>query len=764
MTINITPSRLSMALMFRIVAKEHEMKTLVLRLCIIFVVSVNAFAQQATNEWTLDDIFASSKFQTKSLSSVKWIEGGKKYSYLETDSVTHQRNLYLYTVADGSQEMVMDGSTLVARPGDRPFRFGSYEWSSDGERILLTGTLRARRVKTGGNFGVYTVATKSFRMLTDTSVEQARLSPKDVGGQAIIKFSPDGSKIGFVRSNNLFVMDVESGQETQLTFDGSADTLNGVFDWVYEEEFAIIDGWQWSPDGKRIAFWRLDQSGEPSFPIVRYKSDDANPQVEMTRYPKAGDRNASVKIGVVDLNTRQTTWLDLGTNEDIYIPRIQWTHNPEILSVQRLNRAHDTLELLLANVIDGSTKTILTETDSAWVEVEDNLTFLEKSDQFLWTSYRDGFTHIYLYNLDGTLVRQITKGNWEVTQLVGVNEKRKIVYFIATQASPLERQLYSIKLDGTGFRRITGEAGWHSINFSPDYLVFIDDFSDVNTPHNVLLRTNDGTLIARLITNSIDMLNGYPLSEQKFFSFGTTDGQVLNGWMITPTDFDSTRKYPVLMYSYGVGGQTVTNQWGGSRFFWHQLLAQKGYIVVSVDGRGSEGRGKVFRQAGHLRLGIPESNDQIEGAKYLASLPYVDGSRIGMYGSSGGGYMTCMAMTYGADYFKAGIAIASVTDLRFYDTIWTERYMSTPQKNPEGYKETAPITHTAKFKGNLLLIHGTADDNVHWQNTIMFVNELIKQNKQVQTMFYPNRPHGIFGDNASRHLYTMMTNFLLEKL
>lgn len=728
------------------------MRTNFFLLAALFVV-LTGFAQESRKEWTLDDIFASSKFQTKSLSSVQWIEQGRKFSYLETDSLTRTRNLYVYSVADRKQELVIDGATLAVSPGGRPFRIGSYEWSSDGKNVLITGTLPARRVKTGGNVGVYDVETKTFRMLTDTTSEQTN-----------IKFSPDGSKIGFVRANNLFMVDVESRVETRLTFDGSADTLNGVFDWVYEEEFAIIDGWQWSPNGERIAFWRLDQSVESQFPLVRYKSTDAHAEVEVTRYPKAGDRNAIVKIGVIDLASKQTSWVDLGMNGDIYIPRIQWTRDPEVLSVQRLNRGQDTLELMLANVVDGTVKTILTETDSAWIDVEDNLIFLEKADQFLWTSYRDGYTHIYLYNLDGSLVRQITRGNWDVTGLLGVNEKRKLVYFISTQASPLERQLYSIKLDGTGLRRITREPGWHTINFSPDRLVYIDNFSSVKSLPTVSLRTNDGTLIAPLITNSTEMLSGYPVGDHRFFSFPTSYGQSLNGWMIRPADFDSSKKYPVVMYVYGVGGQTVTNQWGGSRYLWHQLMAQKGYIVVSVDGRGNDGRGKAFRQASHLRLGIPETEDLIESAKYLGRLPFVDSSRIGIYGSSGGGFMTCMAMTLAADYFKAGVAIASVTDLRLYDTIWTERYMSTPAKNPEGYRETAPITHAAKLKGSLLLVHGTVDDNVHWQNTILFANELIKQNKQFQTMFYPNRPHGIFGENASRHLYILMTNFFLEKL
>ncbi len=729
------------------------MKTRTSYLTLLLFIQAFGLAQIGKKEWTIDEIFTTSKFALKSLSSVQWMEEGRKFSYLETDTITKSRNLYSYSVADGKRELVMDGSLLTDKSGEKPMSIGSYQWSSDGKRILITGTLPARRVKTGGNFGVFTVATKAFRLLTDTTAEQAN-----------VKFSPDGSRVGFVRSNNIYIMDVESGREIELTADGSETILNGKFDWVYEEEFSIIDGWQWSPDGASIAFWRLDQSGVPTFPLVGFSKDDSHADLETIRYPKAGDRNSTVKIGVVNIESKETRWLDLGTNQDIYIPRIKWTNDPEVLSIQRLNRGQDTLELMLANVSDGTIKTILTETDTAWVDVQDNLVFLEKSDQFLWTSFRDGFMHIYLYNLDGSLVRQVTRGEWDVTGIADVNENRKLLYFMSTQASPLERQLYSIKLDGTGMRRLTKESGWHSIDFSPNDLVYIDWYSSAKTPTGISLRANDGTRVAQLIENKPEVFKEYPIGDQQFFSFKTPEGETLNGSMLKPADFDPSKKYPVLMHVYGVGGQDVINAWGGRTFLWYQLLAQKGYVVVGVEGRGTDGRGKRFRQVSHRQMGIPETQDQIEAAKYLGSLPYIDSTRIGIWGWSGGGYSTCMAMTMGAGYFKTGVAVAPVTDFKFYDTIWAERYMRTPRENPEGYKWTSPITYADKFKGNLLIIHGTTDDNVHWQNTITFVNELISKNKQVQTMFYPGRRHGISGDNATRHLYTMMTNYILEKL
>lgn len=721
-------------------------------LLLLTALFVSVRSQTATKEWNIDEIFGSTKFASKSLSGVQWVPDGRKFSYLETDSVTKSRNLYTYNVADGKREMVMEGSLLATGKDDKPMRIGSYEWSSDGRNILITGTLPARRTKSGGNFGVFSVESKTFRLLTDTSA-----------AQAIVRFSPDARSIGFVRENNLFVLDVATGVEKQLTFDGSDDIINGKFDWVYEEEFSIIDGYQWSPDSKRIAFWRLDQSAVRKFPLVRYPSGDAYPSVEEMRYPKAGEKNSLVKIGVVDVESKETRWLDFGSNTDIYVPRIKWTNNPQILSLQRLNRGQDTLELLLANVLEGTIKTVLTEADTAWIDINDNLRFLKKSDQFLWTSFRDGFMHIYLYSLDGSLVRQVTRGDWEVTDVLSVNENRRTVSFASTEASPLERHLYSIKFDGTGLRRLSKESGWHSGNFSPDGLVYIDSYSSANTPSQAVLRSNNGTKVAQLVENKKEIFNGYPMSETKFLSLRTSDDATLNAWMIKPADFDSTRRYPVFIHVYGLpASQDVVNRWGGSTFLWYQLLAQQGYIIMSVDSRTAFGWGKAAMQQSHDRVGLKEANDFIEAAKYLTTLSYVDSSRIGIWGWSGGGYTTCMAMTLGADYFKTGIAVAAVTDWRFYDTIFSERYMDTPQNNPEGYKETAPLTHVSKLKGDLLIIHGTTDDNVHWQNAIAFVDEAIKQNKQVQTMFYPGRAHGLGG--ASVHLYTMMTKYVLEKL
>ncbi len=721
--------------------------------------SGGAYAGAGGRQLTIDDIFVTPKLRTHSLESVRWLGRGERFSFLKFDTTKKQQELYVYDPADGKRELVMDASWLIpggsaAKGETHPFRYSTYQWSPDGREILLTGTMPARRTMTGGNFAVFTVASHAFRLLTDTSAQQT-----------IEKLSPDGSKVGFVRDNNLWVVDVATGKQTQLTFDGSENIINGKFDWVYQEEFEIIDGWQWSPDSRRIAFWRLDQSRVPTFPLVRYSITDPHANIEWEHYPKAGDPNSAVKIGVVNLQDRSTQWLDLGSNPDIYIPRIQWTNDPVLLSVQRLNRRQDTLDLMLANVEDGTIRTVLRETDTAWIDITNDLRFLKRSREFLWTSMRDGYRHLYLYTLDGKLVRELTREAWDVASVAGVDEEDGRVLFTAAAPDPMERQLFTVNLDGTGLRRISDGPGEHEVNVAPDGKAYLDTYSTVNMPPDEMLRWVDGRKPVEFIHNTLGSLREYSLSKVEFFTFKTSDGVSLNGWMLRPPGFDPSRRYPVLMVVYGgPGAQTVLDRWGGSGYLWHQLLAEKGYIVASVDNRGTGARGKTFMQQTHRRLGLQETHDQIEAAKYLGSLPYVDPSRIGIWGWSFGGYMTCMAMTLGADVFKTGVAVAPVTSWRYYDTIYTERYMDTPEHNPDGYRETSPITYADRLKGHFLIIHGTTDDNVHWENTITFVNELIRNNRQFRTMFYPGRNHGIYTDNATRHLYTMMTDFILENL
>jgi dipeptidyl-peptidase-4 len=413
----------------------------------------------------------------------------------------------------------------------------------------------------------------------------------------------------------------------------------------------------------------------------------------------------------------------------------------------------------------GTSQVALTETSQTWVDVAPDPPFLKKSGRFLWLSERDGFNHIYVYEEGGKQAAQLTQGKWDVEGIAGIDESRGIVYFTAGLNSPIDRDLYSVRLDGTGFRRVTSEAGSHSISFAPDFRAYRDSYSDANTPTRTSLHNSDGSLIRVLNDGKIRAMEEYRVSPKTFFTFTTSDGVELNGWMIKPHDFDPAKKYPVLMNVYGgPGAQTVRNSWGGADYFWYQMLAQKGYVIVSVDNRGTGARGNAFKTVTYKHLGHWETNDQVEAAKYLATLPYVDGSRIGIWGWSYGGYMTLMAMTVGADAFKAGVSVAPVTNWKFYDSIYTERYMQTPALNPDGYRESAPSEHAAKLKGRLLVVHGTADDNVHWQNTVTMVNELVKAGKQFETAFYPGGMHGIGGGRTRAQLFTKITDFILANL
>ena len=711
---------------------------------------------QKTKDFTIEDVFVKGKFSPKGIRGFQWIEKGKAYSYLETDTSAKQTDIWRADVGSGKKTKLVDAGALVLKKGDKPFSVQNYTWSPDGGRVLFTGTLTARSLKTGGNFFLYDLGSKKFRQLTDSPEEQLN-----------VRFSPDGSMIGFVRGNNLVVHRLDDDTETQLTSDGGEHVLNGHFDWVYEEEFGLINGWQWSPDGKHIAYWQIDETREPEFSIVNFIP--LHSAVNRMRYPKAGDPNGIVRIGIVDLDTKKTAWADIGapldTTQDTYIPRILWTNNPALLAVERLNRHQNKLELALVNASTGSSRVILTEIESTWIDISDDVTFLKKSDQFIWPSERDGFEHLYLYDLDGKLIRQITQGHWDVERLNGVDEASGTLFFTAAVVSPLNREVYAVGLDGKGFRRITKEDGSSSANFAPGCSVFLHTFTDVNTPARLSLRKSDGSLLRVVDDGKVGALNDFRISPQTFFTFRTSDGVELNGWMIKPLDFDPAKKYPVLMYVYGgPGSQTVRNSWGGQNFLWYQILAQKGYVIASVDNRGTGARGKEFKSVTYKHLGRWETHDQIEGAKYLAALPYVDGARIGIWGWSYGGYMTLMSMLSGSGVFKTGVSVAPVTHWKFYDSIYTERYMLTPRENPDGYEESAPLSHAGKLTGNLLEIHGTADDNVHWQNTVSMVNAFIQEGKQFETAFYPGGFHGIGTGKVRAQLFTKITDYLLEKL
>jgi len=725
-------------------------------LALLILVEVGAIAQRQPNELTLEDIFTSSKFATKTLNGVHWMKDGKHYSIYEQDSATKSTNIFLFSAKEKSSKLLLNTASLKVNENDPTFRCTSYQWSPDEKQILFISAPPERqylsRLTPAGNIFLYELNTKLFRRLTNVSEPQYN-----------VKFSPDGKSFGFVRGNNIYTIDIVTGIEHQATTDGGEHIINGRFDWVYEEEFGISDGWQWSPDGKRIAFWRLDENRVPEYTLTQW--DSLYLQLIPMRYPKPGERNSIVKIGVLDVQTKATQWMDIGANDDIYIPRIHWTCDNNTLSIQRLNRAQNILELLYADVSTGATRVVLREEEEKWLEIHDILTFLDDG-KFVWLSERDGFRHFYLYKNDGTLINQITKGEWETDAYYGVDQKSNMLYFSSTESTPLDRQIYKIRLDGKKKMQLTSKSGTHSARFSPTYEYFLDTFSNASTPSTISLLNNDGELVALILDNSVPALRDYRLGKTNFLTFTTTDGVSLNASLLKPVDFDSTKTYAVLMFTYGgPGSQEVRNRWGKTADqLWYSLLTQKGYLIFVVDNRGTGARGKTFGQLGYRHLGKWEVNDHIEAAKYLAALPYIDKNRIGIWGWSYGGYTSSMVILNGGDYFKAAIAVAPVTDWRFYDDIYTERYMGTPQNNLDGYKESSPITYASKLKGKLLIVHGTSDDNVHFQNTANFVAALEKANKQFSTMFYPGKNHGIAGGNTRLHLYTLMTNFLLANL
>ncbi|MCR9014168.1 S9 family peptidase [Aquiflexum gelatinilyticum] len=715
-------------------------------LAFFLVCNFETFAQQKV---TLEDVFKNNTFSQKSVQGINWMKDGQFYSKLQRGQAGPK--VVKVNVATGEETAILiDGESLGVN-------FSTYSFNADESKALIASDVES----------IYRRSSKGIYHVVDLEKGTAQ---KLLNGEKIMyaTLSPENDKVAFVKDNNLFVIELSSDQLTQITDDGNWNhVINGAADWVYEEEFSMSKAFAWSPDGQKIAFIRFDESEVPEFNMQLWGK--LYPQDYKFKYPKAGESNAKVSIHFYDLTSKKTVKADTGTETDIYLPRIYWTGEANTLAFLRVNRLQNQIDLLYADAQTGQSKVVLEEKSETYVDLNynDDLRFLEDNKGFIRTSEHDGFKHIYHHDNQGNLIRQITSGRWEVTNLVGVDEKGKKIYYISTEASPLERNLYVISLDGKNKKILTPEKGTYSVNMSKDFKYFIANFSNSTTPLKVTLNEASGKLLKVLEDNQElkSKLSTFAMSGKEFFSFNTVDGTPLNGYMIKPADFDPNKKYPVLMYVYGgPGSQNVTNAWGGTRDFWHHHLAAEGYIVACVDNRGTGARGRDFKHSTYANLGKLETEDQIAGAKYLGSLPFIDKSRIGIWGWSYGGYMSSLALMKGNDVFKAAIAVAPVTTWRYYDTIYTERYLQTPQQNAAGYDDNSPITHVDKLKGNLLLIHGTGDDNVHYQNAVDLVDALIKADKQFETMYYPNRNHGISGGNTSWHLYSLMTDFIRRKL
>ena len=714
-------------------------------------------AQNSKKKITLDEIWHQYKFYPKTVHGINSLKNGNEFAIIKNGSLV----VYDYKTGD-SVGVLLDKDKLVPEGEDKPVRLSSYKISEDGTKFLIpTQTESIYRHSRKSVFYVYDKKTGKMTKLSDKK-----------GKQRLATFNPAGDKVAFVRDNNLFIKDLVSGEEKQITTDGEKNKIiNGTCDWVYEEEFGFTKAFFWSPDGNKLAYYRFDESRVKQYTLTFYGT--LYPKLYTYKYPKAGEDNSIVDIYVYDMKTGKARKMDTGENTDIYIPRIKWTTDPNTLAIERLNRLQNHLDILLANSSTGKTSTLYSEDDKYYIDITDDLTFLPGKKGFLLTSEQDGYNHIYYYNMKGELVKQLTSGDWDVMKVYGYDAKKGNVYYQSAESSPINRDIYVVNLKGKR-KKLSGKLGTNDANFSSNYKYYINTFSDANTPPYITMNNNKGKELRVLEDNKefVKMMEEYDLSKKTFSSFTDSvitlpDGKQisLNTWQILPPDFDSTKKYPVLLYIYGGPGvQTVTNSWGWSNYFWFQMLAENGIIVVSVDNRGTGARGSEFKKMTYLQLGKYENIDHIAFARYLSKLPYVDKDNIGVFGWSYGGFMSSLDILKGADWFSTAIAVAPVTNWRYYDNIYTERFMRKPQDNPKGYDDNSPINHVDKLKGHYLLIHGSADDNVHFQNSMDMITALVNANKQFKFFTYPNKNHGIYGGNTRYHLYKMMTDFLYKNL
>lgn len=722
------------------------MKKILYTLLIGLMIS-SLVAQDSEKSFTLENVIKKNEFRAKGVHGFRSMNDGQHYSSRV------EGNILVYSYKTGElTDTLVKGNDLIPPGGDEPISIMKYEFSKDEKKILFpTETEKIYRRSSKSNYYVWDTETNRLQQLSAN------------GKQRLADFSPDGSKVAFVRENNIFIKDLLSGDEKQITTDGKDRfIINGTTDWVYEEEFSITKGFYWSPDGSKLAYYKFDESNVAEYELQMW--GELYPVMHRYKYPKAGEENSIISIHVYDLNSNETIGLDIGEETDQYIPRIKWTKQENVLSVQRMNRLQNELEILLADAASGESKVVYFEKNKYYIDITDHLMFTDE-DHFLISSEADGYYHIYYYTTEGELVQQLTRGKWDVTDIEGYDEKRKKVYFQAAYSSPLNRDIMAVDLKGN-ISLLSSGLGTNTADFSQNFDYYINNYSDANTPPVVTLHKHNGKLVRVLKENNEleRKLAEYGYSKREFFAINTEEGVELNAWKILPPDFDPEKEYPVLMYVYGgPASQTVRNSWDGGNL-WYQMLAQQGIICVSVDNRGTGARGEEFRKMTYLELGKYETIDQIAAARHLASQAWVDEERIGIFGWSYGGFMSTLCMTKGADIFDAGIAVAPVTNWKYYDNIYTERFMRTPQENPDGYEDNSPINHTDKLQGKFMLVHGTADDNVHVQNAIDLVSALVESDKQFELMLYPNKNHGIYGGNTQYHLYRMMTDFLLENL
>lgn len=704
---------------------------------------ISGWAQQAI---TLEDIFTKGTFPVKGVPGFNSMKDGRFYCIQDAD-----QNLIRYAFASGAvvdtllkaDELQVDGQQL------KNFRFS---WSADESKLLLeTNHKSIYRHSYTAQIYIYDRKTKSIIQPTTVPVMLAELSP-------------DAMKIAYVKENNLFYYDLATQREKAITKNGKVNhIINGTTDWVYEEEFALTKGYEWNESSTHIAFYEFDETNVPEYGMPLYNK--LYPEESKFKYPKAGEANSIVRIQVYAVNDGSSKVMDTGKETDIYLPRMYWV-NASNLCIERMNRLQNKMELLMNDIQTGTSSVMYAEESKTYIDVPE-IRFIQGGKSFLISSEKNGWMHLYHYSTSGKLIKQITKGNWDLDQFLGLNEKTKTVYYTSGETASADRQLYCISLDGKAKKMLTSKPGWNAATFNSDYSFFLHVNSSLNNPPVYVLCDGTGKEVRKLESNEAlqQRMKSFELVPAEMSSFTNAYSENLNAYIIKPARFDPAKKYPVLMYVYGgPGNQLAVNRWMGGNYFWFQLLAQKGYMIVCTDGRGTGGKGEAFKKVTYLQLGKYEIEDQIEVARQLGKLPYVDVSRIGIWGWSYGGYMSSLGISKGADVFKAAIAVAPVTNWRFYDNIYTERFMRKPQENGSNYDDNSPINHVDKIKGNYLIIHGTADDNVHFQNTVEMVNSMINKGIRFDSEFYPNKNHGIGGGKTRIHLYDRMTRFILEKL
>ncbi|MBQ4548058.1 MAG: S9 family peptidase [Bacteroidales bacterium] len=722
------------------------------------VFAINA---QEKKNLELADIYERPTFATKRVVGMNPMKDGNTYATLE------KGKLNIYNYKTGKKVNTLFDMRELILPGDSVATplYSTYTLSDDESKVLFMNNYNPiYRHSYTADFYVYDINNKVLSPLSEN------------GSQRLATFSPDATKVAFMRDNNLFIKDLKTNEELQFTHDGKWNhIINGAPDWVYEEEFGFAQGFYWSPDSKKIAFYRFDESDVKEYNMQMFNG--LYPEDYKFKYPKAGEDNSIVEIFVYDLETGNTTKMNTGEETDIYFPRIKWTEDANVLAIQRLNRHQNHLEILAADATTGQTTVFYDETNPYYIDVTDNWTFLEDGKRFLMTSEKDGYNHIYLYMMDGTPVKQLTSGDWEVTQVYGFDGKE--VYFQAAKNSSVERQIYAVNLKGE-MRTLINKVGVNNARFSSNFKYLININSTVDQPYQYVLFDNKGKQVRVLEDNQefAERMKEYNLAKKELVTitdpaFVLPDGTQLEmeTWRILPPDFDPNKKYPVLIYVYGgPGHQTVMNSWNHSDYDWMQILAQNGIICVSINNRGGGARGQEFKKMTYQQLGKYETEDMITLAKYMASQPYVNPEKIAIYGWSYGGFMATSGITKGADYISTAVAVAPVTNWRYYDNIYTERFMRTPQENPSGYDDNSPINFVENLKGNYLLCHGSGDDNVHYQNAMELIKALVSEGKQFDLMVYPNKNHSIYGQyeqdglDVRMHLFEKINNFLFENL